>query len=83
MRITNEQLQEIYTDMTKIAWKELGRLHRNDPVAVRIHEGAGSTLVSLRLAELAGRQNAVHAITDLGAAIWETHRPAVYHRGGR
>jgi hypothetical protein len=80
MRITNEQLQEIYKVMTKVAWTELGQLHVRHPLSSRIHEGAGTTLVNLGLAEFVGRLNAEHMITDLGVAIWDTHRPAVYHR---
>lgn len=80
MRITHEQLQDIYNVMTKVAWAELSRLHLRQPLSAKIHDGAGTTLVTLGLAELAGRQNAEHIITDLGVAIWEDHRPPAYHR---
>ncbi|MCP4573302.1 MAG: hypothetical protein GY838_13185 [bacterium] len=83
MRITNEQLQQIYAGMTKIAWTELGRLHRRHPLAAAIHASAGPTLIELGLAEFAGRQNSEHIITDLGEAIWETHQPETHHRRGR
>ncbi|KKN87371.1 hypothetical protein LCGC14_0258260 [marine sediment metagenome] len=83
MRITHEQAQQIYEDMHPIAWEELGRLHVRAPLGLTLNGHATATLVHLKLAEPIGRQNLEHTITELGAAIWENHRPPSYHRRQR